>query len=233
MLLLQPMLYTEHMVKIGVFDSGIGGQAVADKLALLFPAAQIISINDSANVPYGARRRIDILRLTNEAIQPLIRAKCDVIVIACNTATTNAIHDLRTMYPHIHFVGIEPMIKPAARMTKTGVIGVLATNGTLRSDRYAQLKHQWALRHTIIEPDCSNWASLIERGDIDQIDIYSVISNLLRWQTDVIVLGCTHYHHIKDRIQAIAGPTVHVIEPTDAIGSRIDTLFSTGSVLPE
>lgn len=219
-------------MKIGVFDSGIGGQAVADKLALLFPTAKIIYVNDSANVPYGARRRIDIVRLTDQAIQPLIRAKCGVIVIACNTATTNAIHDLRTLYPHIRFVGIEPMIKPAAQMTKTGVIGVLATDGTLRSNRYAQLKQQWASRHTIIEPDCSNWASLIERGNSDQIDIHATVNGLLRWQADVIVLGCTHYHHIKDRVQIIAGPGVRVIEPTDAIGMRIESLFSTGSELP-
>ena len=221
------------MIKIGVFDSGIGGQAIADKLTLLFPDAKIISVNDRANVPYGARRRTDIVQLTDWAIQPLIRKKCDAIIIACNTATTNAIHDLRAKYPDVQFIGIEPMIKPAARMTQSGVIGVLATDGTLRSDRYAHLKRQWASRHTIIEPDCSNWASLIEQGESDRIDIHSTVGTLLRWQADVIVLGCTHYHHIKDRVQAAAGPSVRVIEPSDAIGARLGSLLSISSVLPE
>lgn len=221
------------MTKIGVFDSGIGGLSVAQKLEKLFPEVEILFTNDSANVPYGSRRRADIARLTETALQPLIDAQCDAIVIACNTATTNAINDLRKRYPDTHFVGIEPMVKPAAQMTKTGTIAVLATPSTLTSNRYHELKLRWAPRTTIIEPDCSKWASMIERGDADRIDIDTFIRELKRWDIDIIVLGCTHYHWLKERIQKAAGPHIKVLEPSDAIGARLDSLLSINSVLPE
>lgn len=214
------------MVKIGVFDSGIGGDAVAKRLRQLFPKAKIISVNDSANVPYGNKPPSEIIRLTNIAIQPLIKSRCDAIVIACNTATTNAINHLRTMYPKVHFVGIEPMIKPAVKLTKTGTIAVLATPSTLKSHRYAELKRQWAPQLTVVEPDCSVWAGLIERGDHHRVDVHIAVQESLRWNADVIVLGCTHYHWIKERIQATAGPNMHILEPTDAIGARIDFLLA-------
>lgn len=220
------------MVKIGVFDSGIGGETVADRIQQLFPDVEIMLINDSDNIPYGLKRRAEIIRLTLRAIQPLVDAQCDAIVIACNTATTNAISDLRTAHPTVHFVGIEPMVKPATTMTQTGVIAVLATPGTLSSHRYAQLKHRWASRATIIEPDCSSWANRIEHGGADNIDVHTTVGELMRWNVDVIVLGCTHYHWLKDRIKAAAKPNVRVLEPSDAIGARLDSLLSINSVLP-
>ena len=221
------------MIRIGVFDSGIGGKAVADKLQQLFPHVEILFVNDSHNVPYGSDRRAEIVQKTEKAIQPLLQANCDAIVIACNTATTNAIADLRAHHPHIHFVGIEPMIKPAARLSQSGAIAVFATPSTLKSHRYHQLKNQWAPRLTVIEPDCSQWASLIEKGEGKRIDLHATINEIKRWQTDVIVLGCTHYHHIKDRIERTAGPGVKVLEPSDAIGARLDSLLSITSQLPE
>lgn len=220
------------MVKIGVFDSGIGGETVANRIRHLFPSVDVLSVNDSKNIPYGLKRRSEIINLTKAGIQPLLDAECDAIVIACNTATTNAIDDLRSSFPDMHFVGIEPMVKPAARMTKTGTIAVLATPGTLSSHRYALLKQRWAERVTIVEPDCSLWADMIEHGRADAIDINGVMSDLRRWNVDTIVLGCTHYHWIKDRIQAAAGPRVTVLEPSDAIGARLDSLLSISSELP-
>lgn len=220
------------MVKIGVFDSGIGGETVAARIQQLFPAVEILSVNDSKNIPYGLKQPSEIIRLTKAAIQPLLAADCDGIVIACNTATTNAIDDLRATYPDMHFVGIEPMVKPAAKLTRTGVIAVLATPGTLSSHRYEQLKRRWAANVTVLEPDCSRWADLIEHGHADQIDVASTIEEVKRWQADIIVLGCTHYHWLKDKIQAIAGPQVRVLEPSDAIGARLDSLLSINSVLP-
>lgn len=220
------------MVKIGVFDSGIGGQSVAQRLEQLFPTAEIVFVSDGKNVPYGSRSRTDIIQLTEHAITPLITAGCDAIVIACNTATTNAISDLRAHHPHIHFVGIEPMIKPAAKLTKTGVIAVLATPSTLASHRYAELRQQWAQDVTIVEPNCDNWATLIEHGQSDRINLRATIDEVSHLHADVIVLGCTHYHWIKDRIQEAAGPSVTVLEPSDAIGARIDSLLSKDSLLP-
>ncbi|MDB5176789.1 MAG: putative Glutamate racemase [Candidatus Saccharibacteria bacterium] len=213
------------MVKIGVFDSGIGGQAIANRLEELFPDIEVISVNDHNNVPYGSRNREEIIGLTKHAIQPLIEARCDAIVIACNTATTNAITDLRATYPDIHFVGIEPMIKPAAKLTATGVIAVLATPSTLTSSRYSELKHEWAESVRVLEPDCHDWASKIESDQSDTIDIKTIIDEILQQNGDVIVLGCTHYHWIKDRIQSLAGSNVRVLEPSDAIALRLDQLL--------
>ena len=221
------------MTKIGVFDSGIGGQAVAKRIQQLFPDVEVLLASDSANMPYGNKRRAEIIRLTLAAVQPLVDAQCDAIVIACNTATTNAIDDLRAAHPSVHFVGIEPMVKPAARHTKTGAIAVLATPSTLASHTYHRLKQRWAPQITVIEPDCSTWADTIERGHADQVALHSVMDELRRWQVDTIVLGCTHYHWIKDRIQAAAGPHVQVLEPSDAIGARLDSLLAINAELPQ
>ncbi len=189
--------------------------------------------NDTNNMPYGLKRRAEIIKLTKNAIKPLIGADCDAIVIACNTATTNAISELRAAYPKTHFVGIEPMVKPAAKKSQSGFIAVLATPTTLKSPRYEQLKHRWATHVTVLEPDCSTWAGTIESGHASQIDLNATINGLKRWNVDVIVLGCTHYHWIKDRIRAIAGPGIHILEPSDAIGARLDSLLSINSVLPD
>ncbi len=215
------------MVKIGVFDSGIGGQAIAERLKTLFPDTEIISVNDGEHVPYGSKSEDEIKQLTLAAIQPLIELNCDAIVIACNTATTVAITTLRASYPDIHFVGIEPMVKPAAAVTKTKKIAVLATPRTLASERYKNLKEQWASDVEIIEPDCSDWAQLIELNRSSEIPIESLIDKLIEQNVDVIVLGCTHYHWLKDRIVAVVSSKATVLEPSDAIGSRLDQLLST------
>src|SRR5688500_4451990 len=121
-------------MKLGIFDSGIGGEAVAASLHAAFPAAEIVTVNDREHLPYGDRTAEDITALTDAAIQPLLAGNCDVIVIACNSATAAAIETLRARYPEQLFVGLEPMIKPAAAMTKTGTIAVCATPATLGSD---------------------------------------------------------------------------------------------------
>ena len=211
-------------MKIGVFDSGIGGEAVATRLRHLMPDAKVITANDSVHVPYGAHTDEEILRLTEQALQPLLRASCDAIVIACNTATTVAIAYLRDAYPSQHFVGLEPMIKPAALLTHTGVVAVLATPATLRSQRYAALKRTWATDLTVVEPDCSIWAASIEHGE--KIELDAIITSLKEQSVDVIVLACTHYHWIKQDIERLAGPSIRVLEPSDAIGARIRSLVT-------
>jgi glutamate racemase len=211
---------------IGVFDSGIGGEAMATKLHELLPEAKIVSVNDHEHVPYGSRPEAAIIDLTVAAVQPLLAMKCDAIVIACNTATTVAIRTLRERYPTVLFIGIEPMVKPAAHMTRTGHIAVCATPGTLHSARYQELKDTWAKGVEVIEPDCSLWASAIENNESNTLDIESIVSSLIKQDVDVIVLGCTHYHWIKRQIADTAGPNVTVLEPTDAIARRITSLIT-------
>lgn len=213
-------------MRIGVFDSGIGGEAVARKLQDLLPDAEIMSVNDHDHVPYGTKTPDEIITLTTAAIQPLISKSCDAIVIACNTATTVAIRSLRQTYPATNFIGIEPMIKPAATMTKTGSIAVFATPQTLLSPRYHELKHTWAKNINVIEPDCHDWAELIENGKSNDIPVERTIATLVDKNVDVVVLGCTHYHRIKERIADAAGQHVTILEPTDAIAGRIKSLLA-------
>lgn len=208
-------------MKIGIFDSGIGGQAVAEQLAHLIPGAEILSVNDHAHVPYGSRPSEEIMKLTTAAIQPLLDAQCDVIVIACNTATTVAIRHLRNTYPEVKFVGIEPMVKPAAIESRAKHIAVLATPATLQSARYKELKDTWAQGVTVEEPDCRDWASLIENGNSQAIPIESVVNKLIEKGVDTIVLACTHYHWLKDRAESAAQGKATILEPSDAISRRI------------
>lgn len=211
---------------IGIFDSGIGGEAIAQALKETFPDARFTVVNDKAHVPYGSKTASEVLRLTDSAIAPLLSGSCDIIVIACNTATTVALPTLRERYPQQRFIGIEPMIKPAAALTKTGVIAVCATPATLRSSRYHELKETYAGDITVIEPDCHDWAYLIENNQMNRSHIDAVINDAVEKNADVIVLGCTHYHWIKDEIIHAAGPEMTVMEPSGAIAARITQLLS-------
>jgi glutamate racemase len=118
------------------------------------------------------------------------------------------------------------MVKPAAAITKSKIIAVLATPRTLQSDRYNELKQTWAKDITVLEPDCSGWAKLIEDGSSSRVQVEATIAGLLQENVDVIVLGCTHYHMIKERIVDAAGDSVTVLEPTDAIANRIKYLLA-------
>lgn len=206
---------------IGVFDSGVGGEAVAHRLQELLPQARIRVANDRAHVPYGSRAEPEVAALTERAIQPLLEAGCQVIVLACNTATAAAIGHLRRTYPDTAFVGLEPMVKPAARVSTTGHVVVCATPTTLASDRYRQLISTWASTITISEPDCVSWAQAVEAGDADTVDFEQVRSLVVRGGADVVVLACTHYHWLAPRMRAELGPEVTVMEPTEAIAEQL------------
>lgn len=212
-------------MKLGVFDSGIGGEAVANALRLSFPSAEIITVNDTSHLPYGDKSPEEIRRLTDIAIQPLIISACDVIVIACNTATALAISYLRERYPNQLFIGIEPMIKSAASMTTSKIIAVCATPATLSSPRYKELVEAHGVDLHIIEPDCQTWATMIENNTINHQIIKTTIENACDQGADVIVLGCTHYHWIKEEIIALTNGRAEVIEPSEAIGRRVEQLL--------
>ncbi len=209
---------------IGVFDSGIGGEAVAQSLRTAFPDATITVVNDREHLPYGSRSENEIRTLTDTAIQPLLRS--DVIVIACNTATAVAIDWLRARYPWQQFIGLEPMVKPAAQDTRTGVVTICATPATLASRRYAKLKHDYGAGVTFFEPDCSDWAQMIEDNSVNEAAIASVVDESKQRGADIIVLACTHYHWIKQQIKNQAGATIKVIDPSMAIVRRVGALLA-------
>ena len=213
-------------MKLGVFDSGIGGEAVAASLRITFPDAKIITVNDRKNVPYGDKTPDQVISLTDAAIQPLIKTSCDVIILACNTATSLAIEALRAEYPNQKFIGVEPMIKAAAAKTTSNTIAVFATPATLASERYSQLVQTYAAHLSILEPDCSTWAFMIENDSINHNEIKNIIEDVCQRGADVIVLGCTHYHWIKDLIIQLTNGRAEVIEPSKAIGRRVKSFLS-------
>jgi glutamate racemase len=211
-------------MKLGVFDSGIGGLSVAKALQQAFPHAEIIFKNDSANVPYGTRNPEEILQLVVPILESLVMDGCDLIVIACNTVSTTLINDLRGVLK-VPLVAMEPMVKPASSMTSSGVIAVCATPTTLASQRYQWLKETYASDVTVLEPNCRDWSGMIERNEIDETLIASEIYDLLNRGADVIVLGCTHYHWIEEEIQALARDRAVVIQPEPAIIRQVERVL--------
>lgn len=212
-------------MKLGIFDSGIGGEAVAESLGIAFPEASIITVNDREHVPYGDRTAEDIIRLTDIAIQPLLEAECDVIVIACNTATAAAIETLRARYPDQQFIGLEPMIKPAVAATSSGIIAVCATPATLNSNRYANLKKEFAAGISVLEPDSSGWARMIEDDSVNEAQVAETIETVCSEGADVIVIACTHYHWIRETIEKTAAGRAIILDPSDAIAKRVSELL--------
>lgn len=212
-------------MKLGVFDSGIGGEAVALSLRSAFAEADIYLVDDRAHVPYGDRKAADITRLTDAAIQPLRAVPCDIIVIACNSATAAALETLRDRYPDQRFIGLEPMVKPAAAATSSKVIAVCATPATLASERYRNLKHQYAADLTVLEPDCSGWARMIEDNEVNEKAVSELIDTVVSQGADVIVLACTHYHWIRELIEKTAAGRAMVIDPSEAIVDRVRSLL--------
>jgi glutamate racemase len=208
-------------MKIGVFDSGIGGKSVADAIQAAFPTHEIIFSEDKENVPYGTKSPNELHKLVAPILNRMVNEGCDIIVVACNTVTTNIISRIRRELS-VPVIGIEPMIKPASRQTKSGIIAVCATEATLRSDRYQYLIREYAGHLTVIEPDCTTWAYMIEHDQTDDLYIQEQINEVCKRGADVIVLGCTHYHWIEQQLKQIAdqyGATV--IQPEEAVISRV------------
>ena len=204
-------------MKIGVFDTGYGGEIVAERLKSHLPEHEYIVVNDRANLPYGNLSGNEIRLLTNHAIYPLLQ-NCPIIVVACNTATAHAIEWLRHAYPDTVFVGFEPMIKPARKLTVTNHITICATKATLSSERYLQLVEQYATDLKIDTPNTDNWAQMIENHQTDQI-VLSEIDQSIQRGSDVVILACTHYLALENALR-IKWPHISVIEPTKAVVDR-------------
>ena len=203
------------MKAIGVFDSGVGGLSVANAIEKALPNSKVIFVNDAKNVPYGNKTPEELLKLVTPILNTLSK-KCDVIVVACNTVSTTLIEKLRQQIA-IPLISMEPMVKPAAEQTKTKVIAVCATPTTLASKRYKWLKNTYARSVKVIEPNCSDWTSMIEADSVDRNHVETRIRAALRQQADVIVLGCTHYHWIEELIKDIVKGKAIVLQPEQPV----------------
>ena len=212
------------MATIGIFDSGSGGLSVYREIVKLLPEDRYVYFADNAHCPYG-EKTVSYLRDRARAItEILLGMGADIIVVACNTATAAAISTLREEYPDVPFIGMEPAVKPAALGTETGVIGVLATAGTLKGSKYLKTKGRFEDDVRIVEHVGEGFVELVENGILDgpeaERTVRASLQPLLDAGADRIVLGCTHYPFLKPVIEALAGPEVKVIDPAPAVARQ-------------
>jgi glutamate racemase len=211
---------------IGVFDSGMGGLSVSEAIERALPEHEVMFRNDAEHVPYGTKSLDQIYAYTKPVLEQLINEdKAEVIVVACNTVTTNFITRLREELP-IPLIGMEPMVKPAAENTESGIITVCATPRTLESPRYAWLKETYAKGVKVLEPDCSDWAYMIENDQLSSEKIAQIVEESCRAGSDQIVLGCTHYHWIQDVIMRYAANRATVIQPEQPVIAQLKRVLA-------
>lgn len=215
-------------MKIGVFDSGVGGLSVAHAIEEALPLAEVIFVTDPEHFPYATKTADQIWRGIQPIIQNLVDQHCDAIVIACNTVSTTLSGRLRETFS-VPFVALEPMVKPAAEHTKSGKIAVCATPTTLSSPRYAELKSEFAKDITVLEPNCADWSSLIEENQMNEQKLQQTIEPALAAGADVIVLGCTHYHWIEQEVKELAGDRAIVLQPEQAVVAQLKRVLGQAS----
>jgi glutamate racemase len=210
---------------IGIFDSGVGGLTVANAISLLLPNEAIFYIGDTARIPYGNKSKDDIEKFSLEMTKFLLDKDCKAIVIACNTASAYALEAVRNTYPDIPVIAMEPAVKPAIEHSKTGAIGVLATMGTLRSDRYSHLKNKFGQGIQILENPCIGLVDNIEAGKWNDPETVLLLETILKPMMDAhvdhIVLGCTHYPIVIPLIANIMGNNVQLVNPAPAIAKQV------------
>lgn len=213
---------------IGFFDSGIGGITIWESVNRLLPNENTIYLADSKNSPYGKKPNDELINISKENVEFLINKKCKLIVVACNTATTNSINFLRKSY-NLPFIGIEPAIKPAALNTKTGKIGVLATKGTLGSSLFEKTSNIHGQNVEIIEQRGLGLVELIEKGIYSGSKIDSLLKEylnpMLENNIDKLVLGCTHYPLIKESIKKIINESINIIECSEAVALQTERVL--------
>ncbi len=212
---------------IGLFDSGIGGTSIWKEIHNLLPNEDTIYLGDSKNAPYGEKSKEEIISLSCKNTEFLLNQNCKIIVVACNTATTNAIKELRTKY-NIPFIGIEPAIKPAALHSQTQKIGILATKGTLNSDLFYKSVEQFK-NIQIIEQIGFGLVELIENGKINSIEIKELLNQyltpMIESNIDYLVLGCSHYPYLIPQIKKILPDNIKIIDSGEAVAKQTKTIL--------
>ena len=209
---------------IGIFDSGVGGLSVLRAIRDLLPHEHTLYMADQAHIPYGPRPKGDIRDFAFGITDFLLAQGAKLIVVACNTASAAALHDLRARFIGVPFVGMEPAVKPAAKLTQTGRVGVLATPTTFAGELYAALVDRFGQGIEIYQNTCSGLVEQIERGDLNSTAtreiLEAALTPMLTDNVDTIVLGCTHYPFVIPLIESITGPGVRTIDPAPAIARQ-------------
>ena len=212
----------ENNNPIGLFDSGIGGTSIWSAIHDLLPNEDTIYLADSKNAPYGQKSKEEIIQLSIKNTEFLLTQNCKIIVVACNTATTNAIKELRAKYD-IPFIGIEPAIKPAALNSKKHVIGILATQGTLNSELFHQIAEKFH-DTKIIEQIGHGLVTLIENGNINSPEmsklLHLYLEPMIAAKIDYLVLGCSHYPYLIPQIKKILPKGIKIIDSGEAVARQ-------------
>ncbi|HEY9170593.1 MAG TPA: glutamate racemase [Lutibacter sp.] len=219
---------------IGIFDSGIGGTSIWKEVVKLIPNENTIYLADSKNAPYGEKSSEEIIALGIKNTELLLSKGCKLIIVACNTATTNAIDYLRKNYT-IPFIGIEPAIKPASLLSKTGAIGILATKGTLSSKLFEKTTKEYTKNITTIEQDGEGLVPLIEAGKLNSPELNILLSTylkpMLNFNIDHLVLGCTHYPYLIPQIKKIIGENITIIDSGEAVAKQTKAVLEKHNLL--
>jgi glutamate racemase len=209
---------------IGVFDSGVGGLSVVREILCLLPQEDIVYVGDTANVPYGGRDPAEIRAFAEAITHYLVdQARCRAVVVACNTVTSAAVEALRAAFP-VPIVGMEPGVKPAAAATRSGCVGILATQRTLAGDRFAALVERYADSVEVITQPCPGLVEQVEIGDWEgaktRVLVEGYVAPLLARGVDTLVLGCTHYPFLLPLLRDVAGPGVEIIDTGPAVARQ-------------
>ncbi|TPV35823.1 glutamate racemase [Paucihalobacter ruber] len=219
---------------IGIFDSGVGGTSVFKEIHQLLPNESIIYLADSFNAPYGNKSAEEIKNLSEKNTRFLISMNCKLIVVACNTATTNAIGYLRSNF-NLPFIGIEPAIKPAALQSKTGSIGILATKGTLASDLFHKTTNLYSNNIKVVEQTGTGIVELIESGKLYSEDMRNLLKTYLQpmilANIDHLVLGCTHYPYLIPLFKELLPENVKIIDSGEAVARQTKNILIQNQLL--
>ena len=224
---------------IGIFDSGVGGLSVFREIRKVLPDEKYIYFSDSAHCPYGEKTKEYIIERARTITRMLLDSGSDIIVVACNTATAAAISVLRNEFP-VNFIGMEPAVKPAATSTKTGVVGVLATAGTLKADKYLNTRGRFSENVKIVEHVGQGFVETVEKGVMTGSEAEDIVRTSLRplldEGADRIVLGCTHYPFLMDTIKKISDEmyperNVEIIDPAPAVARHLLEVMEKGGLV--
>lgn len=222
---------------VGFFDSGIGGKCIEAAFKALCPKEETIYIADSENCPYGNKSAKEIIKLSEASTKKLLEAGAKMIVVACNTATAAAIDYLRAKYPETPFVGLEPAVKPAALKSKTGVVAVLATEGTFNGRLYKETSARFAKNVVVLTVVADEFVLMVERGETSgkkaEAAVRKRLEPLLAAGADHIVLGCTHFPHLKPLMEKVAEGKAEIIDPSDAVARQAKRILEAKGLLKE
>ena len=225
-------------MKVGFFDSGFGGLCILRAFQRRCPGVATEYVGDSEHCPYGNRPDDEIFALSDACVRKLLAKGCAMVVVACNTATAAAIDRLRKKYPEVPFVGLEPAIKPAALRSKSGVVAVLATRGTFNGRLYNETKARFAKNITVIATVADEFVAEVEKlkgADVESLPaakrrrlegiVRARIEPLLAAGADHIVLGCTHFPHLKSIIERVASGRAAVLDPSEAVAAQAERVM--------